>query len=66
MMTKDQARAHLEGLRNLKAGQAESLRKLGEEYRLSAAATDDPDLRRTNFDASSRLFGDARALDFRR
>lgn len=62
-MTLDQARAHMRNLRNLKVGHAASLRKLGEDYKRAANAADDPELRRTHFEASSRLFGDARELD---
>lgn len=62
-MTVDEARAHLEGMRNDKRGQAESLRRLGDEYRTSANAADDHDLRSQHFESSSRLYGSAREMD---
>jgi len=62
-VTFDEARAVLEGMRNDKRGQAESLRQMADEYRLSANAADDFHLRSQHFESSSRLFADARALD---
>ncbi len=63
MVTLDQSVAHLESMALEKAAQAASLRKLGEDYKRAANATDDAQLRRTQFDSASRLFGDARACD---
>lgn len=62
-VTVDEARALLEGMRNDKRGQAESLRRLGEEYRRAANDADDHALRSQHFESSSRLFGDARVLE---
>lgn len=62
-MTITEAMARLEGTRNGHVGNAESLRRMAEEYRLSANEADDPKLRSQHFEASSRLFADARALD---
>src|SRR5262245_63866048 len=62
-VTFDEARAVLEGMRNDKRGQAESLRQMADEYRLSANAADDFHLRSQHFESSSQLFADARALD---
>lgn len=62
-MTQDEARAHLEGMRNDKRGQAESLRRLGDDYRVSANATEDHSLRSQHFESSSRLYGAAREMD---
>lgn len=62
-LTLDQAKAHLEGIATDRRGQAESLRKLADEYQRSANEAEDVDLRRSHFDSASRLLGDARALD---
>lgn len=62
-MTLDEAMARLEGTRDGHIGNADSIRRMAEEYRLSANEADDRLLRSQHFEASSRLFGDARALD---
>lgn len=62
-MTLDQAVAHLEGQRRMHIGNAESIRKLAEDYRRAANAADDVDLRTQHFESSSRLLADARSLD---
>ncbi len=47
----------------MKRGEAESLRRLGDEYRLSANEANVAEFRRVQFDNSSDCYGKARACD---
>lgn len=59
-MTLDQAMAALEGNVALARGNAESLRRRGDEYKRASMESDDPDLRSHQFQQASRLYAQAR------
>lgn len=63
MLTLDQAFAHLEGLLSMRRLSAADCRRNGDEYKAAANDADDVDLRRRQFDESSRFYGYAREID---
>lgn len=62
-MTLDQARAHLEGKRNMWRFAAMDARRNGDEYKLSANIAENSDLARVQFENSSRCYANAREMD---
>lgn len=62
-MTNDQARAHLEGMRNDFRGQADSCRRAADDYRRAAGGSEDSLLASVQFDQSSAYAAQARAFD---
>lgn len=64
MMTQDQARAVLEGMVRDKRAHAASCRQSGEACQRAAGNTDDQQLRRYQFEESTRWIGQARSFDF--
>lgn len=62
-LTLDQSKALLEGERNMKRMDAADYRHRAEEYKRAANEGVDYDLRRIQFEESSRLFALAREAD---
>lgn len=62
-MTSSEARAHLQATQIDLHGQAESCRRMADEYRRAANDADDMDLRSVQFEQSSAYAAQARQLD---
>lgn len=62
-LTLDQAFVHIEGIVNRWRMSAVDCRRNGDEYKTAANDADDPDLRRRQFEESSRFYGYAREID---
>jgi hypothetical protein len=62
-MTLVQALAHLEGKANQWRMAAADSRRNGDEYKAAANAADDSQLRRVQFEESSRFYGYAREIE---